>query len=218
MGSINDHFSDLSDYLLASRSAKASPAERRLADAQSFLRHFLKPWLPPTLRVTPGAVFDSKDRFVGPFDVVGADPFCPPVGEGAALRYPADGALFTLHVRDWAHDDMSAFGALSHDLKKLERKTSNPIFCAAVTFNALSLSELTDFLGAREGSSIDAVLSVGHHLVVRNLDDLYGSSKRVPMVSERGAGPSLKAFAFLLLKLAASFAGSPFLLADYQHL
>src|SRR5437764_1490106 len=81
-----------------------------------------------------------------------------------------------------------------------------------------ALSGLTEFLNGPEGREIDAVLSVGQHFVVRNAHGWYGDPARIPFVSERGAGPSLKAFAFLLLKLSSSFLSRPFELTDYQAL
>jgi hypothetical protein len=220
MGSITDSFADLAGFLQSARvqPAPRAPSSTKLSESQVFTQHFLKPWLPSSLRIGPGAIFDPRDRMVGPYDIVGASDLCPPVGEGGAARYPLEGVLFSLNIRDWAKDDLSAFGASVADLKKLERKNTMPPLCAAATFDLVPLSELAEFFKAPEGQSIDAVLVIGHHLIVRNTNGFYGDTQRVPVVSERGAGPALKAFAFLLLKWVTSSLRLPFPMTDYQQL
>jgi hypothetical protein len=219
MGSITDSFADLAGFLQSARGKSATCASSAaLSESDVFTKHFLKPWLPASLRIGPGAIFDPRDRMVGPYDIVGASDLGPAIGEGGAARYPFEGVLFSLNVRNWAKEDLSAFSASISDLKKFERKNKMPPLCAAVTFDLIALSELTDFFKAPGGQSIDAVLVIGHHLVVRNAHGFYGDATRVPVVSERGAGPSLKAFAFLLLKWASAALQQPFLLNDYQQL
>ena len=66
--------------------------------------------------------------------------------------------------------------------------------------------------------SVDGLLTLAQHVMVRNVSGSYGDVEKVPFVSERGGPEALKSFAFLLLQLSQSFIGQPFGLTDYQHL
>jgi len=163
-------------------------------------------------------VADIKDREVGPFDIVGTLDSFPPFGEGQAATYMADGVQFVIQVRDWAESDLTQFGELSAQVKKIERKRKVPIVCLAVSFGPLSSAEVSQFMASKPGQSIDAILSVGHHIVLRNSRGLYGDPGRVPFVTEHPGPEALKAFTFFLLQLTQSALNIPFGLADYQHL
>ena len=130
----------------------------------------------------------------------------------------ADGVVFCLQVKDWVENDLTEFGTLASQIKKLDRKKKTPISCLAVSFGLLPLKELSQFLSSPAGESVDGVICIGHHIILRNSQGWYGDSKKVPFVTESPGPEALKAFTFFLMKLSQTAAGLPFGLADYQHL
>jgi hypothetical protein len=218
MGSVTEAFANLNALLLSEEQAPNVPTTERKREKDLLVTRVLRPYLPASIRMSPGTVVDVKDRQVGPFDIIGGLEQFPAFGDGMASIYPVDGVLFSLHVRDWGVEDLSDFGRLSALLKKLERKAPAPAFCAAVAFGRLGLDELSEFLRGPEGQAIDAVFSVGHHFIVRNRAGWYGDPERIPFVTERQGDLALKAFTFLLMQITHSALGIPFGLAAYQHL
>ena len=214
MGTLTESFGNLSDYLLAEH---AKPG-RHGSEAELLLAHLFKPLMPSAMRGGSGTVTDIKDRQVGPFDLVACIDRFPPFSEGTAATFLADGVVFALQSRNWAEADLSQFGESAHQLKKLERKKPGPIPCLAVSFQPLPLPELSQFLAGKTGQSVDGVLCIGHHVILRNAAGLYGDPGRVPFVTEQPGPEALKAFTFYLLELSHAALGLPFGLADYQHL
>src|SRR5882724_5327256 len=103
MGTVTESFANLSEYL-ADQNKKS---KKRSAQVDLVLSKVLKPFLPSGIRCGTGTITDIKDREVGPFDVIaGIDSF-PPLGEGQAATYLADGVVFALKVRDWAETDLT---------------------------------------------------------------------------------------------------------------
>jgi len=217
MGTITEGFSNLTDVMLADFGASV-PGVKRANLSHILLSRLLKPILPAAVRCGPGLIVDVKDRQVGPFDAVAASDLYPAMGEGPASVYPVDGAIFVLQIRDWSASDLTEFNRLAKDLKQLERKGRPPVFCAAVSFEALALEQVMELLQSQAGQSIDGIMTLNQHAVLRNSQGWYGNPEQVPFVSERSAPEALKSFAFLLLHLSHSFLGRPFGLADYQHL
>ncbi len=214
MGTITESFANLSEYL-AEQNKKS---KKRSAQVDLILSKVLRPFLPSGIRCATGTITDIRDREVGPLDIIaGIDSF-PPFGDGLAATYLADGVVFALQVRDWAETDLTQFGEMALQIKKLERKKRTPIPCLAVSFGLLPLPELSQFLNSKQGQAIDGVLCVGHHIVLRNSSGWYGNPARVPFVTERPGPEALKAFTFFLLQLAQTALNLPFGLADYQHL
>ena len=209
MGAISEAFSGLSDFLVAT-------AVRSYGDL--LISRLLKPLLPAGMRCGTGIVVDIKDRQVGPFDVIGCSEIYPTFGEGPASIFLADGIVFCLQARNWAVSDLTQFGELAASLKKLDRKKGASIFCAAVAFDRLAPDQVSDFLQSPSGEAVDGVLSIGHHLILRNTQGWYGDPQKVPFVSERSGPEALKSFAFFLLHLSQASLGMPFGLAEYQHL
>ena len=144
--------------------------------------------------------------------------FWPPIGQGAANFYLADGVIFCLSARNWATQDLTEFAVKAKELKSLKRKTPAPVLCAAFSYTPLEASEVMEFMKSSAGASIDAVFSLGKNLVVRNNLGWYGDPKTIPFVTEPIAGPAMKFFAFYLLQAVHAAAGVPFGWADYQHL
>ena len=212
MGSITDNFSSLSEVLLADYRARKAP-ERDILSAR-----LLKPLLPAAFRSGMGQIVDLKDRQLGPFDIVGCWDVFPPLGEGMASQFLVDGVAFCLQVRNWKEEDLTQFAAMAGRLKALSRKTKSPILCAVVGFESLPANQVSEFMRSSAGQAIDGVLSIGKHLMLRNSQGWYGDPKRVPFVTEKGEGESLKAFAFWLVHITQTFLGVPYRLADYQHL
>jgi hypothetical protein len=163
-------------------------------------------------------IVDIKDRQVGPFDIIGCTESYPTFGEGAASTFLADGVLFCIQARNWGENDLTQFGEMAAQLKMLEGKRSYPLICAAVAFDPLSLDHVAEFLKSPAGQAVDAVLSLGSNLTIRNTQAWYGDPQKVPFVTERGGAPSLKAFTFFLIQLAQNALGIPFGLTSYQHL
>jgi hypothetical protein len=214
MGSVTESFANLSDYLIDQN----KKLKKRSAQTELVLSRVLKPLLPSGIRCGTGIIADIKDREVGPLDVVASIDSFPPLGDGQATTYLADGVVFVLQVRDWAESDLTQFGEMAQHVKKLERKKKTPIPCLAVSFDLLPLPELSQFLNSPKGQAVDGVLCVGHHIVLRNAQGWYGNPSKVPFVTERPGPEALKAFAFFLLQLSQTAVGLPFGLADYQHL
>jgi hypothetical protein len=214
MGTLTECFDNWSEYLLAEHKKSG----RRSSAAELFASQLLKPLMPSALRMGSGTVTDIKDRQAGPFDVVGCVESFPPFSEGSATTFLADGVTFVLQIRDWSANDLTQFGEIASQAKKLERKKKNPIPCLAVGFAPLPLAELSQLLKSKSGQSIDGVFCLGHHVILRNTDGLYGDPEKVPWVTERPGPEALKAFTFYLLNLSQTALGLPFGLADYQHL
>ena len=214
MGAITESFANLSDYL----ADQYKKSKKRASQVDLILSKALKPFLPAGIRCGCGTITDIKDRQVGPLDIVaGIDSF-PPFGEGQATTYLAEGVVFALQVRNWAENDLTQFGEMASQIKKLERNKKDPIPCLAVSFGLLPLSELYPFLNSKSGEPVDGVLCVGHHVVIRNSRGWYGDPARVPFVTEHPGPEALKAFTFFLLQLSQAALNLPFGLADYQHL
>jgi hypothetical protein len=214
MGALTESFSNLTEMLLADRQHSAS----RAADRELLLSRVLRPFLPSSIRCGPGTLVDLKDRHLGPFDVVACWEAYPPLGDGRATIFPADGAVFCLQARNWAVDDITQFAAMASGLRLFERRRNAPIVCAGVSFDPLPIDQVLDLLRSPAGQAIDGVLSVGQHVVIRNAQGWYGDPDRVPFVTERNGPEALKAFTLFLVHLTQSFVGMPFGLADYQHL
>src|SRR5262249_21937491 len=115
-------------------------------------------------------------------------------------------------------EDLTQFAAMAGRLKALVRKTKAPIYCAVVGFESLPAKQAAEFMGSSAGQSIDGLLSIGQHLILRNSPGWYGDPQKIRFVTEKGEGESLKGFAFWLLHIAHTFVGIPYPLADYQHL
>jgi hypothetical protein len=212
MPSITDTYATLTEVLLSDYQGKKGPAHK------IFSTRLLKPLLPAAVRIGTGQLLDIKDRMLGPFDIVGCWEAFPPLGEGMASQFIVDGVLFCLQVRDWKEEDLTQFAAMAGQAKMLARKTAMPLICAAVGFESLPVAQVAEFLKSATGKPIDAVLSIGQHFTVRNEQGWYGDSQRIPMVTEKGEGESLKGFAFWMTHLVQTFLGMPYHLGDYQHL
>jgi len=214
MGTITESFGNLSEYLLTEH----QKSKHRASDLDLLTASLLKPFLPSAMRCACATVTDIKDRQAGPFDLVaGVDTF-PLFSEGTASTFLADGVVFALQVRNWTESDLTQFGEMARQLKKLERKKQEPIPCVAVSYERLSLPELNQFLNSATGQCVDGVLCIGQHVILRNSLGLYGDPARVPFVTEPQGPEALKAFTFFLLQLSHAALGLPFGLADYQHL
>lgn len=211
MGSISDHFSNLSDWLLTN-----APTSSALQE--SLLSHLLRPLLPTPIRLGMGQIVDAKDRPVGPFDVVGCWEAFPPLGEGKATLFLIDGVVLCLHVRKkWSVEELKELGEVARQAKSLDRKSRTVLFCAAVSAEPLPYERVLNFLQSSAGAALDGILCLGQHVVIRNTLGWYGEVNQLPFVSERGSAEALKAFAFLLLHTTQAFLGQPFTLTDYQH-
>jgi hypothetical protein len=82
----------------------------------------------------------------------------------------------------------------------------------------LPAAQVSEFMKSSDGQAIDGVLAIGQHLMLRNSQGWYGDAQRIPFVTERGEGESLKAFAFWLVHIMQNALNQPYQLADYQHL
>src|SRR5689334_9881378 len=118
MGSITESFSNLSDYLIGQNKKPL----KRAGQIDLFLNKVLKPHLPAAIRCGPGVITDVRDREVGPLDIIASIDSFPPFGDGQAMTYMADGVIFALQVRDWAEADLTQFGEMALQIKKLEVK------------------------------------------------------------------------------------------------
>src|ERR1051326_2123935 len=141
MGVITESFANLSDHL----AAEYKKAKKRSSHVDLILSQVIKPYLPAGIRCSSGIITDIKDRQVGPLDIVAGVEAFPPFGEGQALTYMADGVVFCIQVRNWSESDLTQFGETASLVKKLERKKKTGIPCLAVSFDALALSELSQF-------------------------------------------------------------------------
>jgi hypothetical protein len=164
MGVITESFANLSDHL----ANEYKKSKKRLNQIDLILSKATKPFLPAGIRCGSGTITDIKDRQVGPLDVIATMDSFPPFGEGQAATYLADGVVFALQVRDWAESDLTQFGEMAAQIKKLERKKKNPIPCLAVSFGLLPVSEINQFMKGKSGQSVDGILCVGHHVILRN--------------------------------------------------
>src|SRR5260221_4161400 len=142
MGTLTESFANLSEYLLAEQ----KKSKKRASAVELLLLKGLKPFLPSGIRSGSGTITDIKDRQVGPLDIVAAVDTFPAFSDGSAATYLADGVVFVLQVRDWAESDLTQFGELALQIKKLERKKKNLIPCLAVSFDLLPLPEISQFL------------------------------------------------------------------------
>ena len=212
MGSVTETYTSLSDVLLSDYAA------RRVPERDILTSRLLRPLLPGVFRCGMGQVVDVKDRQVGPFDIVACWEAYPPLGEGMAHLFFADGVAVCLQARNWKEEDLTQFAALAGDVKKLERRKKSPIFCGVVGFESLPAKQVSEFLRSPAGLALDGVLSLGQHVMVRNSQGWYGNPQSVPFVTEQGAGESLKAFAFWIVQIVQTFLGMPFSLTEYQHL
>jgi len=212
MGTLTETFSTLSDVLLNDARLHRSP------DRDIFAARVVKPLMPAAMRTGMGQIVDHKDRLLGPFDIIGCTESYPPLGEGMASHFLADGVAFCLQVRNWKEEDLTQFAAMAGKLKALSRKTKTPIICAVVGFDTLPAPAVAEFLKSSAGQFVDGILSIGKHVMLRNSQGWYGNPKQIPFVTERGEGESLKAFSFWMMHIAQTFLGMPYHLADYQHL
>jgi hypothetical protein len=214
MGTLTESFTNLNEYLLTER----KKSSKRSTEIDLVLSKVLQPLMPFGLRCGTGTITDIKDRQVGPLDIIASVNAFPAFSNGSASTYLADGVVFALQVKDWSESDLTEFGEMALQIKKLERKKKSPIPCFAVSFGQLSLPELSQFLNSKPGQPVDGILCVGHHIVLRNSQGWYGDPGRVPFVTESPGPEALKAFTFFLLQLSQTAMGLPFGLADYQHL
>jgi len=214
MGTITESFSNLSDYL----GSEYKKSKKRSTQVNLVLSKVLEPLLPSSIRCGSGTIIDIKDRQVGPLDIIASVDAFPPFGDGQAATYLADGTIFVLQVRDWSENDLTEFAELAAQLKKLEKKKKTPVPCLAISFAPIELSEISQFLRSKPGQSLEGVLCIGHHIVLRNSLGWYGDPSRVPYVTERSGPEALKAFTFFILQIAQLSLAMPFGLADYQHL
>lgn len=214
MGTLTESFANLTDLLLT----KSKSAGRASTGDQPLITQWLRPLLPSSIRCGPGTLLDAKDRHVGPLDVIASWEAYPPVGEAGASAYPIDGAIFCLQARNWVKEDLTQFAELASAIRKLDRRHTRPVFCGAVSYELLSLDQVLEFMRSPTGQSVDGVLTLGHHVVIRNSQGWYGDPVKVPLVTERGGAEALKALTLSLVQQAQSFVGLPFGLADYQHL
>jgi hypothetical protein len=212
MGSVTENFASLSEVLLSDYSAQKAPPRNIL------LNRLIRPLLPAAMRTGIGQIVDIKDRQLGPFDIIGCSELYPPLGEGLAGQFLVDGVAFCLQVRNWKEEDLTQFAAMAGKLKALIRRTKSPIPVAVISFETLPAPQVAEFMKSSAGQGIDGVFAIGQHLMLRNNQGWYGDPKRIPFVTEKGDGPSLKAFAFWLTHLSQTALGLPYLLADYQHL
>src|SRR5271154_6711892 len=107
MGSITENFSSLSELLLADYAAHRAP------DREVLTSRLLRPLLPASFCCGMGQIVDLKDRQLGPFDIVVCWDAYPPLGEGMAHQFLADGVAFCLQVRNWKEQDLTQFASLA---------------------------------------------------------------------------------------------------------
>jgi hypothetical protein len=212
MGSITENFSSLSDVLKTDYAAHQLPGREILSTR---LLHSL---LPASFRHAKGQLIDVKDRVAGPFDIVACADAFPTLGDGIAHQFLADGVALCIQVRNWKEEDLTQFASIADQLKQLERKKKAPIFCAVVGFDNMSANQVSEFMKSTAGKSIDGILSVGEHVIIRNTQGWYGNAQKIPFVTAQGSGESLKSFAFWVVQIAQTYLGQPYSLSDYQHL
>jgi hypothetical protein len=217
MGTLTESYANLTEFLKTEHQ-KNRGFSRSPFGSDMLISKVLRPALPASIRCGPGTVTDLKDRQVGPFDVVGCLDRYPVVGDGAAASYLADGVLFCLNAREWAQSDLTQFGELAAQLKTIESKKRTSIASLAIAYDALSLEEVLQFLKSPAGQSVDGILALGQHGVIRNTQGWYGNPEHVPFVTERSGPEALKAFIFFILQITHTALGVPFEVADYQHL
>src|SRR3989344_3126141 len=169
MGNLTETFGVLSEVLLS------EPKSRKFSERDAFHDRLLKPLLPAAFRTGMGQLVDVKDRLLGPFDIVGCSETFPPIGEGLASQFLIDGVAFCIQVRNWKEEDLTQFAAMAGMIKALARKTKPPVFCAVVGFESLPAKQVSEFMRSGSGQSIDGVLSIGQHLMLRNNQGWYGN-------------------------------------------
>ena len=214
---ITDYFTSLTQVLQLDYAASLK-APKHGEMLNTLTKRLIAPLMPASVRHGPGFVLDLLERQAGPFDVIAASDLWPPIGQGEANMYLADGVIFCLAARDWSSADLTQFAETAKALKALKRKVAHPILCAAFSYTPLEAPEVLEFLKSGAGDAVDAVFSLGKNLVVRNTLGWYGDPQKIPFVTENVAGPALKFFAFYLLQAVHQAAGVPFGWADYQHL
>jgi hypothetical protein len=213
MASITESFAGLSELLLTEQRT------RKISEREIFQQRLVTPLLPAAMRTGNGQIIDIKDRQAGPFDIIGCAESFPPLGEGRACLFMAEGVAFCLQVRNWKEEDLTQFAVqVAAPIKQLTRKSPVPIHCAVVGFGSLPAAQVADFLKSPSGQAIDGVLSIGEHVMLRNSQGWYGDPQRIPFVTERGEGEALKAFAFWLTHVAQTSLRMPYHLTEYQHL
>src|SRR6266700_82699 len=135
MGTVTESFVNLNEFLVEQN----KKSKKRADQVNLVLSKLLKPFLPSAVRCGSGIIIDINDREVGPFDLIAAVDTFPAFGEGQASSYVADGVVFALQVRDWTESDLTQFGEMAFQTRKLERKKKVPIPCLAVSFGLLPL-------------------------------------------------------------------------------
>src|SRR3954469_8923193 len=103
MAAITESFTALNDVLLSDL------LNRKGSEREIFQTRLVTPILPAAMRSGNGQLVDVKDRQVGPFDIVGCWEAFPPLGEGRACQFLADGVAFCLQVRNWKDEDLTQF-------------------------------------------------------------------------------------------------------------
>jgi len=214
---ITEYFSTVTDVLQAD--FKAAQKQPQRGQLTSIIQdRLLKPFLPPTVRMGSGFVVDMKERQAGPFDCVVSGGSWPPFGQGESSVWLADGVQFCLSARDWASSDLSQFAESAKAAQSLHRQSGQPIPCLAFSFGDLLIPEVLEFMQSPQGQAVDAVMSLGKNLVVRNRFGWYGDPEKTPFVTERSGTASLKGFTFYMIHTVHAAMGQSFPLADYQHL
>src|SRR5882672_6413606 len=177
MGSVTDTFASLSEVLLADYRAHKTPERDILTN------RLLRPLLPSAFRLGRGQLVDMTDRQLGPFDIIACWEALPPLGEGMASLFLVDGVAFCLQVRNWKEEDLTQFAATAGKLKALSRKNKLPLLCGVVSFETLPAPQVAEFMKSGPGQSVDGVLAIGQHVMLRNAQGWYGDPQRVPFVT-----------------------------------
>lgn len=214
MALITESFGNLSDYLQSEYRKSRQPA----ATSHLLISQLLSPILPSGIRCGTGTIIDTREREVGPFDVIGSLDNYPAFGQGGASLFVSEGVLFILQARNWAEHDLTQFNEIAGHLKALQRVRTPAIECIAISFEPLALSEVQSFMGSPSGKNVDGILSLGQHIVIRNKNGIYGDPDRTPFVTENPGPAALKALAFHLMHLSQTATKQSFGLAEYQHL
>ncbi len=218
MGSVTDHFANLTELLLT-EVRKGQATTPRIYERDIFSYRYLRPFLPASIRLGTGHVIDVQDRRAGPVDLVACSEAYPTLGEGAASIFFRDGVVFALQVRQaWTAESLVSVAQLASDLKQLSQKAKTPLIVGAVGFDPVSYDSIMEFLKSPKGAALDTVLSVGQHVIIRNGNGWFGDMQQVPFVSARGGPEAMKAFSFLLFQLCQMAIGLPSTLPEYQHL
>ena len=218
MGSVTDHFANLTE-LLTTEVRKGATTTPRIHERDIFSYRYLRPFLPASIRLGTGHVLDVQDRRAGPVDLVACSEAYPVLGEGPASLFFRDGVVFALQVRQsWTPETLASAVQLASDLKQLSQKAKTPLVVGVVGFDAMPFDTVTEFLKSPKGAALDTILTVGQHVVIRNVNGWFGDLQQIPFVSARGGPEALKAFSFLLFQLCQMAIGLPSTLPEYQHL